>query len=242
MIYITGDTHGDFARIRRFCNRMKTTRDDVMIILGDAGFNYYGNWRDDVTKKQASTIPITFFCIHGNHENRPSNLPDMYDIEEHFDGFVYVQKEYPNILFAIDGFEYNFNNMRTVVIGGAYSVDKPYRLQNGWVWFDDEQPDALTKSKVENRLIMMDHKPDVILSHTCPFSDRPVDMFLPSVDQNTVDNSTEEWLEKIKQENQYQHWYCGHYHTDRYAGKLRFLFNSIIEFPIPHNNKEDDDE
>ena len=40
MIYLTGDTHGDFDRIIHFCEKMQTTRADVMIILGDAGFNY----------------------------------------------------------------------------------------------------------------------------------------------------------------------------------------------------------
>ena len=38
MIYITGDTHGDFSRIERFCEKFQPSRDDIMIILGDAGF------------------------------------------------------------------------------------------------------------------------------------------------------------------------------------------------------------
>ena len=46
MIYNTGDTHGDFSRIERFCERFQPSLDDIMIILGDAGFNYYGGKRD----------------------------------------------------------------------------------------------------------------------------------------------------------------------------------------------------
>ena len=42
MFYITGDTHGEFSRIEQFCERIKPTRDDTTIILGDAGINYYG--------------------------------------------------------------------------------------------------------------------------------------------------------------------------------------------------------
>ena len=34
MIYITGDCHGEFAKIRQFCRAMKTTREDTIIILG----------------------------------------------------------------------------------------------------------------------------------------------------------------------------------------------------------------
>jgi len=45
MIYLTGDPHGNFDRIKEFCGRLKTTKDDIMIILGDAGINYYGEER-----------------------------------------------------------------------------------------------------------------------------------------------------------------------------------------------------
>ena len=34
MIYITGDTHGKFERIEQFCGKFKTSREDVLIILG----------------------------------------------------------------------------------------------------------------------------------------------------------------------------------------------------------------
>lgn len=29
MIYITGDTHGDFSRIERFCEKFQPSRDDI---------------------------------------------------------------------------------------------------------------------------------------------------------------------------------------------------------------------
>lgn len=41
MIILTGDTHRDFKRIFAFCEENGTTREDVLIILGDAGINYY---------------------------------------------------------------------------------------------------------------------------------------------------------------------------------------------------------
>ena len=40
MIYITADTHGKFRRITDFLASGRATKDDVLIILGDAGFNY----------------------------------------------------------------------------------------------------------------------------------------------------------------------------------------------------------
>lgn len=41
MIYLTGDTHGDFRRIKQFCFKVTPSLDDTLIILGDASFNYY---------------------------------------------------------------------------------------------------------------------------------------------------------------------------------------------------------
>ena len=50
MIYITGDTHGDFERVREFCYKYKTTREDTLIVLGDTGINYYLDDRDYILK------------------------------------------------------------------------------------------------------------------------------------------------------------------------------------------------
>lgn len=43
MIYITGDTHGRFERVEQFSERFGTSREDVLIILGDAGINFSGD-------------------------------------------------------------------------------------------------------------------------------------------------------------------------------------------------------
>ena len=41
-------------------------------------------------------------------------------------------------MFAKDGEVYNFNGVSTLVIGGAYSVDKYYRLALGYNWYESE--------------------------------------------------------------------------------------------------------
>ena len=74
MIYITGDTHGEFGRIEAFCRRFGTCKEDVMIILGDAGINYSGGIRDMRKKEFLESLPITVFAIHGNHEQRPQAI------------------------------------------------------------------------------------------------------------------------------------------------------------------------
>ena len=78
MFYITGDTHAQLGRIEQFCERIKPTREDVLIILGDAGINYYGGWRDRNLKRRLSALPLTLFSIHGNHEQRPATIPSYH--------------------------------------------------------------------------------------------------------------------------------------------------------------------
>ena len=223
MVYITGDTHGRFDRIELFCHVMQTTKADTMIILGDAGFNYYGGSRDAKVKKQANAFPIRLLCIHGNHEIRPQNL-SSYKETVFCGGRVLYEPEYPDLLFAIDGEVYELDGFRCIAIGGAYSVDKFYRLEKGYGWWPDEQPSPEIKATVERKLSALDHKVDIVLSHTCPRKYEPVETFLGFIDQSTVDKSTEDWLDEIEASTDYRKWYCGHYHTRKRIDRMQFMF------------------
>ena len=229
--YITGDTHGDFCRVDNFCRNNETDPYDVMIVLGDAGLNYYGDKRDKHNKYRVFEIPITFFCIHGNHEMRPTDVPG-YRTKEFCGGTVWYEEKYPNILFAKDGEIYTFGDYRCIVIGGAYSVDKWYRLERGWNWFANEQPDDEIKAYVEKQLAENENKIDVVLSHTCPLKYEPVEVFMGGVDQSKVDKSTEKWLDTIEERIEYKKWYCGHYHTAKRIDRMQFMFEDIDELNI----------
>lgn len=145
-------------------------------------------------------------------------------------GIVYYEEKYPNILFAKDGEVYNFNNHKVLVIGGAYSVDKYLRLTYGYDWYESQQPNDKTKNKIKKVLKGLDNKIDIILSHTCPYKYLPREMFLEGVDQSTVDNSTEYFLDEIEESIDYTLWYCGHYHTNKKIDKMIFMFDEIEEF------------
>ena len=223
MIYLTGDTHGSFEGISEFCHRFKTTKEDVMIILGDAGINYYEGKRAELLKKMLDDMPITFFCIHGNHEQRPYDIPT--DHEETWNGgMVYVEKKHPSILFGKDGEVYNLDGKKAIVIGGAYSVDKFYRLSRHYAWFDNEQPSDEIKKTVEDKLDTIGWKVDIVLTHTTPLKYEPVEVFLSMIDQSTVDKTTEQWFDKIEDRLDYHKWYCGHYHTSKKIDKLQIMF------------------
>lgn len=126
---------------------------------------------------------------------------------------------------------YDFFGHSCIVIGGAYSVDKYYRLARGYNWFEDEQPSDEIKEKVERVLSERDWKIDVVLSHTCPLRYEPAEVFLSMIDQSSVDKSTEQWLDTIESRLHYERWYCGHYHTDKEIDKIRFMFQDYALLP-----------
>ena len=229
MIYITGDTHGEFGNVAHFCEQAQTGKRDILIILGDAGINYYGGERDAEKKKILEALPITIFAIHGNHEMRPQSIPAYHEVEWH-GGSVYVEDAYPHILFAKDGEVYDLDGKRTFVIGGAYSVDKAYRILSGYGWWPDEQPSEEIKRKVEEKLAELSWDVDVVLTHTAPLCYEPIEVFLPGINQRMVDKSTEAWLAVIERQLEYQKWYCGHYHTIKQVDRIEFMFDNFKEF------------
>ena len=68
-----------------------------------------------------------------------------------------------------------------------------------------------------------------MLSHTTPLKYEPTEEFLESVDQSTVDSSTEEWLDVIEDRLSYERWYCGHFHFDQKDGRVTILFEDFEE-------------
>lgn len=231
---ITGDKHGHFASVYTYLATVKKEElsKTCVIVLGDAGINYFGWPKDDKLKTSLNKLGCTFFCIHGNHEMRPASLPS-YEERMWNGGSVYVEPDYPRLLFAKDGEIYNINGKQTIVIGGAYSVDRDYRIAlnpHCPFWWRDEQPSESIKEKVEQALEAANWKADVVLTHTVPAKYEPKEAFLESIDQSRVDKSTEEWLQKIESRLDYSKWYAGHYHIQKKIDKLEFMYENIHEF------------
>lgn len=223
MIYITGDTHREFSRLENFNYQKK----DILIILGDAGINYFLNHFDDVVKERLNKLGLIFFCINGNHEERAENIKTYKEIN-FFDGIAYAEDKYPNLIFAKSSEVYTIEGMKVLVIGGAYSIDKNMRLVYDYPWFKSEQ---LTKEEMNKIYEKVNNKHfDIVLSHTCPYKYIPREMFLPFVDQSKVDNSMELFLDKIEENISYDKWYCGHYHTEKEIDKIEFMYERIKKF------------
>lgn len=139
MIYYTGDLHGSAAEAAAFYTQMELTEKDIVVLLGDVGANYFCDLRDVRIKIILQELPPTFLCIHGNHERRPCTIP-TYLTKEWNGGVVWYEKNCPDLLFAKDGEIFTLEGRTHLVLGGAYSVDKDFRIIHGYGWWADEQP------------------------------------------------------------------------------------------------------
>ena len=58
----------------------------------------------------------------------------------------------------------------------------------------------------------------------------PEDLFIKGIDQSTVDQSMEKWLQMIYDNIQCKIWYAGHYHCDRKIDNVHILTDKLIDF------------
>lgn len=244
--FVTGDTHGQVLfRLSQINAGKYAASQTALIILGDAGINFYLNKTDMNLKRNIQNTEYTVYCVRGNHEERPENLgyiEHWYD--ENVKGYVMYEPDYPNIKYFEDGNAYEICGKSVLVIGGAYSVDKWYRLNRVGVtskldkdylnprktgWFPDEQLLDWEMTTIEKEHFGKHY--DVILTHTCPISWEPTDLFLPGLDQSSIDKTMELWLDKVKQNIDWSIWLFGHYHDDRLVRPgVEMYFNDIEDW------------
>lgn len=210
---VTGDCH------RRVLERLAeipscyVPEETALIILGDAGIDWCLDFTDSELKAAIEKTGYTLYLVRGNHD-APPNLVEGLKVKAEENNYnVYLRdSRFPHINYLIDGFIYYFGKFSALVLGGAYSVDSLYRRANGLTWFENEQIGIEERNEIQEGLI--DRKVDFVFSHTCPKSFQPIDLFMNSIDQSTVDNSMELWLDYIKEIFEWKYWLFGHYHKD----------------------------
>lgn len=231
-VLITGDCHGRVEERLAHINDAMPEYDPsetAIIFLGDISFNYYNDKKDWELKYRAAQFGYTIYALRGNHENRACNMEKpIYVVDDFVKGIVCYEEEFPNIRYFMDCVaEYVIMDRKVLCIPGAYSVDKWYRLKNGWQWFPEEQLSAEEMKYAEEHFSGKHY--DIVLSHTCPISWEPRDLFLKSINQSQVDKTMEIWMEKFKDMISWELWMFAHYHADRIERPYVEQFYTKIE-------------
>lgn len=231
-VFVLGDVHGDdfevYERVSMLFDESDIRRGDTIIWLGDVGISY-GYIRKqmlDALEETGCDYDLTHVIIRGNHDTRYirdikfgvfSAYGDAYETTW-CDGPATVLESYPHIVFLADeGGLYRIKGLNTLVIPGAYSVDKNYRLTYSWPWEPEEQLTLDELDKIIELSCMSDI--DIVLSHTCPDSWKEYmgEFLMDGLDQSKVDNTMEKALNTVWYNVMptCKEWWFGHFHGDK---------------------------
>lgn len=207
MIYITGDTHGELERFSEsgFPEESKLTSADIVIVCGDFGFVFSANEKEKQKLDALEKKPYTICFVDGNHEN--FNALSSLNTEMWNGGKVHRVRK--NIIHLMRGQVFSIEGKTFMTMGGAYSIDRNVRKKDVSYW-DEETPNDEEYKEALKNIGMHQNKVDYVLTHTAPRS------VIWQIDEypDPHDLRLTSFLETLKNELIYKHWYCGHWHLD----------------------------
>lgn len=254
MIYLTGDTHGEFLRFNNtsFPEQKQMTKQDVVIICGDFG----GVWRQQSGQEERYWLDwlndksFTLVWCEGNHENYARLNSDEFPIVDLYGGKA--QQIRPSIFRLLRGEVYEIQGKRFFTFGGARShdiddgildpddYDDPLKFQSvyrwwrmegrmfrvkGVSWWPEELPNEAEMEKGRKALEAVNYEVDYVVTHCLPHD---VAYMLSMSSGGFYPDRLTLYFNEILHRLHFHHWYCGHYHTDRTVmGKFHVLYHSI---------------
>ncbi len=214
MIYITGDTHGE--KIRFIENNMgddNWTSEDCLIVCGDFGYVFKNNTAEnEFLDELERTKPYTICFCDGNHENFDALY--KYPEVEKFGNTVHKIRE--NIFHLERGRIYTIEGKTFFTFGGAYSIDKAWRVaynpdrseDKPVLWWPQEIPNDEEYHRAADALKAVNYKVDYIITHTAP---KEIILKMGKY-PDAHDMQLTGFLEWIMFKADFKHWYFGHWH------------------------------
>ena len=229
MIYVTGDTHGDYdwskVNTKQFPLQRNLTKNDYLIITGDFGGVWDGGDIDKYTQKFWNKKNFTTLFVDGNHENH--DLLSSYPVTEWHGGKVHMISE--SIIHLMRGQIYDIDGYKILTLGGAQSHDMWCRKE-GKNWWKGELP-TIDELYAFVDVIEANPQVDYVITHDIP--DHIQDMVNP-YGEYTHDRLSN-FFEAVYDLIPFKRWYAGHYHLDvdfkeRNVDKMvSILYNRVVE-------------
>ena len=216
MVYVTGDTHGDFSR---FQNSMlkKADANDIVIVCGDFGFFWNDSKQEQKFRKKLSELKYTVAFVDGCHENY--DMLEKFPVKEWNGGQARVIA--PNLVHLLRGEIYTICGKRFFTFGGGHSQDFEYRTAENW--WEQEQPTYDEIIHAAENLKSYDNTVDYIITHEPPASLK--DCLRVDTMQRLEVHA---FFEDLTQMCNFHQWYFGKCHLNRYVPlKYYAVFDEI---------------
>ena len=130
MILILSDIHGDYRTLQRAIDKANEVGAAALIQIGDFGlFRGFGMNNEEQFKNVVYTSNCPVYFIDGNHDDCTR-----------WTTYTEVSQVYPELplYYVPRGTVMEIDNRTIAFMGGAASIDKNIRLQEGWHWDENE--------------------------------------------------------------------------------------------------------
>lgn len=250
MIYLTGDTHGDFTRLTEECMRNKSiflTQDDYVIVCGDFGMCWASDRSFIYNCEFFYRTPCTVLWVQGNHENY--DMLREFAVENWHGGKVrHIVRD--KVILLERGQVFEIEGKKFFTFGGASSYDiqggvldrkdadfaekvkrakeqkLPYRIfrEN---WWPEELPSKMEMFEGLKNLESVNNEVDYIITHCCASS---IQSSLGRMQGQVYEQDVlTDYFEQVEKQVCYKHWYFGHYHDDmRVDEKHTLLYRAVL--------------
>ena len=236
MIFVCGDTHmfSDIEKLESYMwdNRIKLTKDDYLIVLGDFGLIWY--LKNDPDEKELmkwyNEQPWTTLFIDGNHENFDRLFSDEF---KEIDMFGDRVKQISDSIFYLQrGRVYTIQDKKFFAFGGGESIDKNNRTPY-ISWWPQEMPNYYEIDNGIEHLNQHNRKIDFILTHTCSneFFNKINEKLNFGYKENS-EKSLRDFFSWIEKNVSFKQWHFGHFHEDIILDNQHFLHYNNQPFQI----------
>ena len=252
MIYVTGDTHGDFGRFSRKklkYSQICSAEKDYIIVCGDLGLCWQKDGTFSYNCRFFEQKDFTLLWVQGNHENY--DMIEEFPLERWHGGKVrHIVRD--KVILLERGQVFEIEGKKFFTFGGAASHDiqggvldrkdpefwnkkrralereLPFRIL-GESWWEQELPSEEEMKEGLENLAKHDNQVDYIITHCA--STGVQDALDRSPGKLYKADILTDYLEEIERRVQYKHWYFGHYHDSRKVDEKHTLLYKII-FPL----------
>lgn len=216
MVYVTGDMHGEAARLKAPAVR-RLKKGDILLVCGDFGFIWDGGPAERRLLEKMGKNRYTIAFLDGRHEN--FDLLGQYPEEEWNGGRVHRVND--RVVHLCRGEIYTVEGKTFFAFGGGESDDKDFR-RPGASWWPEEMPTEEEMRYALDNLAAHGNRADVILTH------------MPSVKcRARLDRSPADgvglFLGLVEDTVTCGHWYFGCLHKDKViSAQRRAVFRDIV--------------
>lgn len=251
MVYITGDTHGEFDRFDKRSlkyHNLEFSDKDYVIVCGDFGLCWAKDKTFEYNCQFFEECKFTTLWVQGNHSNY--DMIKEYPLEEWRGGKVrHIVRNKVLLLergqiFILEGKKYfTFGGARSHDVDGgildredpefqddrrrAIECGLPFRILHE-SWWKEELPDKEELEEGRRNLQKVDYEVDYIITHCCSSM---VQKELEQIFGYSLENDIlTDYLDELENGLKYKQWYFGHYHENlNLDQKHTLLYTAMIQ-------------